>query len=162
MSSVHAETVDQKLSAVPDDLGRFGRFGGRYVPETLQRSISWRRHMKKQLPTQSLSANSKDYLQPSLDVPPPCFSPGGLLRKRAVLRFTLSERISAIQGLTKSIIRWGRHCLRFAWASSESLLRLEQASTVLQLQRHVRDLDLNALSIWDQRTCVASPRTFER
>ncbi len=33
MPSVHEETVDQKLSAVPDGLGRFGRFGGRYVPE---------------------------------------------------------------------------------------------------------------------------------
>ena len=39
MSSVHAETVDQKLSAVPDDLGRFGRFGGRYVPETLSAAL---------------------------------------------------------------------------------------------------------------------------
>ena len=39
MPSVHAETVDQKLSAVPDDLGRFGRFGGRYVPETLSAAL---------------------------------------------------------------------------------------------------------------------------
>ncbi|MEO2001998.1 MAG: tryptophan synthase subunit beta [Pirellulales bacterium] len=39
MPSVHVETVDQKLSAVPDDLGRFGRFGGRYVPETLSAAL---------------------------------------------------------------------------------------------------------------------------
>ena len=39
MPSVHEETVDQKLSAVPDDLGRFGRFGGRYVPETLSAAL---------------------------------------------------------------------------------------------------------------------------
>jgi len=39
MPSVHAETVDKKLSAVPDDLGRFGRFGGRYVPETLSAAL---------------------------------------------------------------------------------------------------------------------------
>ena len=39
MPSVPAETVDQKLSAVPDDLGRFGCFGGRYVPETLSAAL---------------------------------------------------------------------------------------------------------------------------
>lgn len=39
MPSVHEETVDQKLSAVPDGLGRFGRFGGRYVPETLSAAL---------------------------------------------------------------------------------------------------------------------------
>ena len=39
MPSVPAEMVDQKLSAVPDDLGRFGCFGGRYVPETLSAAL---------------------------------------------------------------------------------------------------------------------------
>ena len=40
MSRVQAESVDQKLSAVPDNFGRFGRFGGRYVPETLSAALN--------------------------------------------------------------------------------------------------------------------------
>ena len=40
MPRVHAEVVDHKLSAVPDSLGRFGRFGGRYVPETLSAALN--------------------------------------------------------------------------------------------------------------------------
>ena len=40
MPRVHAELVNHKLSAVPDNLGRFGRFGGRYVPETLSAALN--------------------------------------------------------------------------------------------------------------------------
>ena len=40
MHSVPAETVEKKLSSVPDSLGRFGRFGGRYVPETLSAALN--------------------------------------------------------------------------------------------------------------------------
>lgn len=40
MPRVHAELVNHKLSAVPDKLGRFGRFGGRYVPETLSAALN--------------------------------------------------------------------------------------------------------------------------
>ena len=40
MHSVPAETVEKKLSSVPDSLGRFGQFGGRYVPETLSAALN--------------------------------------------------------------------------------------------------------------------------
>ena len=40
MHSVRAETVEKKLSSVPDSLGRFGQFGGRYVPETLSAALN--------------------------------------------------------------------------------------------------------------------------
>lgn len=35
MATVHSPPVSQ----VPDTLGRFGRFGGRYVPETLSAAL---------------------------------------------------------------------------------------------------------------------------
>ena len=159
MPSVHAETVDQKLSAVPDDLGRFGRFGGRYVPETLSAAPDQlEKAYDEAIADPEFISELKELFATFVGRPTPLLFAGALLRKRRCPDFTLSERISAIQGLTKSIIRLGRHCLRFAWVSSESLLRLEQASTVLQLQRHVHDLDLNALSIWDQRRSSAVPK----
>ena len=135
---------------------------GTFLRHFQQHSISWRERMTKLSQTQSLSVNSKDYLQPSLDGLLHCFSPEGSLKKQVGLRFTSSEKILAILGLTKLIIRWVKRCLRFAWASDELLLRREQASMVWQLQRHVHDLDLNALYIWDQRMFVASLRMFEQ
>jgi len=34
-----ASAADRPLSQVPDRLGRFGQFGGRYVPETLSAAL---------------------------------------------------------------------------------------------------------------------------
>ena len=66
------------LSQVPDATGRFGRFGGRYVPETLVAALDQlTQEYERALADPTFQAELDDLLSITWAALPRCISPGG-------------------------------------------------------------------------------------
>ena len=98
---------------VPDASGRFGEFGGRYVPETLTRALEELvEEYQKARKDPDFQAELDELLHRFVGRPSPCTMPSGSVVCSAELRFGSSERISITPVRTRSTIPSDKRCLR--------------------------------------------------
>ena len=143
------------LPHVPDTSGRFGRFGGRYVPETLLNAL-------EQLEAAYATAIADRTFQSEVET---------LLREFVGREtpFAPAERLTALAGggqvwlKREDLAHTGAHKINnamgqiasrpAAWARRASSPRPARASTAWPPPPHARALDCSARCTWAPRMC---------
>ena len=153
--------VSAPREALPDADGRFGGFGGRYIPETLMPAIAElesayrQRGRRRLLPAASWTISSPT-------------TPGA--RRRSPSRQNLSEAAGAAdlpeargpaphRGAQDQRRARARRCSPAGWGSAASSPRRGPGSTASRPPPPARCSAWNASSTWARRTCAASRST---
>ena len=163
MHSVPAETVEKKLSSVPDSLGRFGQFGGRYVPETLSAALNQlEKAYDEAIADPDFISELNGLFAAFVGRPTPLLfarrlteKAGGaqIYFKREDLSHTGAHKINNTLGQALLAMRMGKRRI-----IAETGAGQHGVATATACAR----FGLECVVIWDQRMCVASPLTFER
>src|SRR5579883_1650889 len=104
--------------------GRFGAFGGRYVPETLMAALEELEHAYAEAQTDPVFHAELDLLlRDYAGRPTPLYFASRLTERLG------GAKTCCTQARTKSTTASGRDCWRGAWARSASLPRPAQVST---------------------------------
>jgi len=149
-------------ASLPDEKGRFGEFGGRFVPETLIAALD-------QLETEYYQSQKDPAFQAELDVllrdfvgrPSPLYFAKRLTEhcggaqiwfKREDLNHTGAHKINSTLGQALLTIRMGK---------KESLRKLVLASTESRRPRLVHILGYPVLSTWARRISAGNSPMFK-
>jgi len=98
------------MVTVPDKRGRFGLYGGRYVPETLMPALlELEREYAKAAKDRRFQAEFVDYLKQYVGRPTPLYFAERLTKKLGGPRSISSAKISAIRALTRSTTQSAKH-----------------------------------------------------
>ena len=96
---------------LPDALGRFGTFGGRFVPETLMDALNQMTEAYAEAKVDpAFQAKLDGYLADYVGRPSPLFHAERLSASAVARRSTSNARTSTTPALTRSTTRWGRSC----------------------------------------------------
>ena len=156
---------DSDLSPLtrPNALGRFGKYGGQYVPETLIPAlIELEQAAKEAWKDSSFNSELNHLLKTYVGRSTPLYEATRLTEhyrkntlkgpriwlKREDLNHTGAHKINNALGQALLAIRMGK---------KELLLKLELVSMELQLRQSALVLDWNALSIWAKKICEDKP-----
>jgi len=131
---------------IPDNRGYFGDYGGRFVPETLIPALD-------ELVTAYTEAKTDASFMSEFNLlcheyagrPTAFYFAEQLTNSLEELRFISNVRTWRIRVLTRSIMRWGRDCLRNGWAKKGLLPKPGQGNTELLWQRSAPTLGLKCV-----------------
>ena len=139
----------------PDETGRYGAFGGRYVPETLMSALLQLEPDYLRLSRdETFQAELKYYLAQYAGRPTPLYYAERLTKhlggpkiylKREDLNHTGAHKVNNTIGQALLAVETGRN---------ESSRRRAPASTVWRPRRWPRDLGWSARCSWAKKTCV--------
>jgi len=107
------------ITSVPDRHGYFGRFGGRFVPETLMTALlDLEREYETARKDPSFQKELDDLLREFVGRPTPLYFAERLTTELGGARITSSARIFSTPAPTRSTTRSDRSCSRAEWARS--------------------------------------------
>ncbi len=143
-----------KQKSIANIPGRFGAYGGRYVPETLMAALDeLERAYEKAKKDVKFRARLNQLLNTYAGRPTPLFFASRLTKKLGGAKFTLNAKTCSTQARTRLITVSGKRCSRSAWANVASLRKLAQDSMEWQRQQSVHYWVSTASSIWAPKTC---------
>ena len=144
--------------------GHFGRFGGRFVPETLMPALeeleaAWSAARRDPEYRAELRRLHRDFIGRPTPALPDSAGGTGRPRRAAAHRSGSSGRTSRTPARTRSTTPSARRCLRSGWASRGSSPRPVPASTAWRPPPPARCSDWSAWSTWAPPTSSARRRT---
>src|SRR5437867_3933758 len=108
----------QIKTSEPDEHGHWGKFGGRYVPETLVAPLEELTTSSRVRDTTIISGvSSICYCAITLADQRHCFMLSGCPPTRAERKFISNAKTFSTPARTRSITPWARRCWRAGWAS---------------------------------------------
>ena len=109
-----------KASTLPDDKGRFGEFGGKFVPETLMAALT---ELEMAYKEAKASKEFQDQLHGALTHyagrPTPLYFAENLTKHCGGARIYLKREDLAHTGAPKSTMLWAKVCWRDVWVKIE-------------------------------------------
>src|SRR5258706_10555947 len=143
---------DPVMSGVPDARGRYGAFGGRYVPETLVPALDrLQTGVERYLHDAEFLAEFNHELK-SWVGRPTALSHAPTLSKRWGAQVWLNAKILRTRAPIRSITPWAKFCWRGAWAPSASSRKPVRASTVSRAPPRPHGWECPAWSTWARST----------
>ena len=140
-------------ATLPDKMGRFGEFGGRFVPETLMSAIEeLEREYAAAQTDEAFQAEMRSLLEHYVGRPTPLYYAENLSAELGGAQIYIKREDLAHTGAHRLTTRWGRRCLRSGWARTASSRRRVRGSTGSLRRRCARCSSRSASSIWARRT----------
>ena len=124
---------------LPDGLGRYGDYGGRFVPETLMPAIhELEIAYKESITDEDFQSKLSSLLNSFVGRPTDLYFAENLTEKLGGAKIISRGKISPTQVLIRLTMLLDRVCWPSVWASNVLLPKLEQDNMELPLQLFVR------------------------
>ena len=142
----------------PNKDGFYGKFGGRFVPETLMTAVlELEKAYRESQADPSFQEELTQLLRQYVGRETPLYYAKNLTQHIGGAKIYLNGKTLTIQGPTRLTMPWDKFFWLNAWAKRKLSLKQVLVSTVWQLQLLQPSLTWNVLSTWVRKMSNAKP-----